>query len=87
MTTLAASPTISKSFYCTLYNDENHGVLGKVDGIIYFFADSGEVQEYEIEMAPWITLNGEVALSETQALLDRMHGGAAQIACTRQMEV
>jgi hypothetical protein len=86
MTTLAASPTISKAFYCTLYNDENHGVLGKVDGTIYFFADSGAITEFEPAMAPWLTLNGEVALAETARILDALHG-AAWIATHRQMEV
>jgi hypothetical protein len=90
MTTLAPLPVarnISKAFYCTLYNDENHGVLLKVDHVIYFMADGGELTEYEPEMAPWLTLNGEVGLSECQALQDTMAGGAPRICTSRDLEV
>ena len=86
MATVAQTPNVSKAFYCTLYDDQ-HGVLGKVDGQLYFFGDDGQVLDYEPEMAPWTCILGEVALTETARLLDTLHGGAAWIATHRQMEV
>jgi hypothetical protein len=85
LTPLPIARNISKAFYCTLYNDENHGVLVKVDHVIYFMADGGEITEYEPEMAPWLTLNGEVGLVDCQALSDILHGGAAAVCTSRQM--
>ena len=83
-----AQPTTTrkapKSFYCTLYED--NGILGKVDGQIYFFnPDTGAVMEYEPEMAPWTCILGEVGLAETARICDAIRGGAAQIATTREM--
>ena len=78
---------VNKAFYATLYDDQ-HGVLGKLDdGRIYFFADDGQIIDYEPEMAPWVCILGEVGLATCQALIDRLHGGAAQIACSRSQEV
>jgi hypothetical protein len=75
-----------KSFYATLYDE--HGILGKVDGTIYFFADDGSITEFSPEMSPWVCILGEAGIADTQALMDRLHGGAARIACTRrQIEV
>ena len=35
-----------KAFYATLYNGEQHGVLGQVDGSLYFFGDDGSIVDY-----------------------------------------
>ena len=72
-----------KAFYATLYNDEMHGVLAQVDGRIHFFTDAGEILDYEPEMAPWLTILGEVGLTETARILDAMRGGQAFIATHR----
>jgi hypothetical protein len=74
-----------KAFYCTLY--DAHGVLGKVDGTIYFFGDDGSITEFTPDMSPWVCILGQVALTETARLLDALHGGAAAIACGRRQEV
>jgi hypothetical protein len=74
-----------RAFYATLYNGELHGVLTQVHGQISFFADDGQILDYEPTMAPWLTLLGECSLTETARILDRVAGGAAQIACDRQM--
>jgi hypothetical protein len=79
-TTRTSKP--AKAFYAMLYDNE-HGILGKIDGEILFFRDDGEIIAYEPEMAPWTTILGEVAASETALLLDTMRGGYAKIACTR----
>ncbi len=89
MATLAAStPTrkpAAKSFYATLY--DAHGIMGKVDGVIYFFADDGTITEFSPEMSPWVCILAETGIADTQAILDRMHGGAAWIATHRAQEV
>ena len=76
-----------KAYYATLYNDELHGILGQVRGTIHFFVDDGRIIDYDPAMAPWLTVLGEVGLTETQALMDRLAGGAARIACDRLQEV
>jgi len=63
------------------------GALAKIEGIIYFFSDSGTITEVEPTDCPWITILGQAALAETQAILDRLHGGAAAVCTSRAMEV
>lgn len=90
MQTVREIPTARKApkaFYATLDNDEVHGVLSQIDGTILFFADDGAILDYTPEMAPWLTLNGEVSLTETARILDTLHGGAAWIASHRLQEV
>jgi hypothetical protein len=41
----------------------------------------------DADVMPHLTLLGDAALADTQALLDTMDGGAVAIACNRQMEV
>jgi hypothetical protein len=75
-----------KVFRATVYDQA--GVLAKVDGQITFFHDADSaIIDFEPKMAPWTCILGEVGISETQALMDRLHGGAAQIACARLQEV
>jgi hypothetical protein len=86
MATVPAPTTKSnKAFRCTVYDEP--GTLGKVDGVIYFFGDDGQIVEFEPDMAPWTCILAEVGLAAAQALADRRHGGAVKIALTRQMEV
>jgi len=88
MQSLAQTTTVAKppkAFRATLYDEP--GTLGKLNDIIYFFGDDGTITDYEPEMAPWVCILGEVGLSETQALMDRLHGGAVAIACQRAQEV
>jgi hypothetical protein len=86
MQTLPVAEPNVKAFRALLY--ERPGVLGKLaDGRIYFFDDDGSVVDFEPEMAVFTTVLGQAALADTARLLDALHGGAAAIACTRQMEV
>jgi len=59
------------------------GALAKIDGTIYFFSDTGTITEIEPADCPWITVLGNAAIAETQAILDRLHGGAAHICTSR----
>ena len=72
-----------KAYRATLYDAP--GTLGKVDGVIYFFSDAGDITEYEPEMASFTCVLGEIGLSECQALADKRHGGFAKIACGRTL--
>jgi hypothetical protein len=85
MRTLPVTPKNVKAFYCVLF--DRNGILGKVDGTIYFFAEDGEIVDYEPDMANFCTVLGQTDLAETQQLLDRLHGGAAWIATHRLQEV
>jgi len=78
-----AEPNV-KAFYATVYDLPAR--LVKVNGIIYVVTDD-DVQPFEVEMAPFTCVLGEVGLADTQALMDRLHGNYAMIACNRQMEV
>ena len=70
-----------KSFYCVLF--DRPGILGKIDSTIYFFGEDGEILEYEPEMANFCTVLGRTDIADTQQIMDRLHGGYAQIACGR----
>jgi hypothetical protein len=85
MATVAVTPKINKAFYAHLYEDS--GVLAKVDGELMFFGDAGDITTVEPSMITFLTVLGEVGLSECQALMDRLHGGAAWTCTHRQMEV
>jgi hypothetical protein len=66
---------------------EDSGTLAKIDGRVMFFSDDGRMVDVECDQFNFITVLGEIGLSETQALLDKLHGGAVGIALTRQQEV
>ena len=82
------SPTrkLSKAYYAHLYAEA--GALAKVDGTIYCMATAtGDLSAIEPEHCTFLTVLGEIGLSDTQRIMDELHGGYAKIACQRQMEV
>jgi hypothetical protein len=85
MQTLAVAEKNVKAFYCVLF--DQHGILGKVDGTIYFFGADGEIITYEPEMANFCTVLGRTDIADTQKIMDQLHGGAAALCTSRQMEV
>jgi hypothetical protein len=80
-----AASVAPKSFYAHLF--ETSGVLAKVHGELTFFGDDDTIVPVEPSMINFLTVLGECGVANTQALLDRMHGGAAGIATHRLMEV
>ena len=74
-----------KAFFAHLF--ETSGVLAKVDGELVFFGDDDTIVTVELSMINFLTVLGEVGLSKTQQLMDRIAGGAALIACRRAQEV
>jgi hypothetical protein len=77
----ACAPTI-RAKYARVYDEPAR--IAKVNGALYVIYEDGRIADFEIEMAPWTTILGDVAISETQAMWDRVAGGAAAIACGRQ---
>ena len=79
-----AQPTI-KAKYATVYDEP--ATIAKVNDVLYVIYPDGRIVDFEVEMAPFTVVLGDVALAETAAMWDRIHGGYAQIACTRRQEV
>jgi hypothetical protein len=50
------------------------------------FYPDGRIEEFSIEMAPWTVILGDVQTAETAAMWDRLVGGPALIACSREQE-
>jgi len=79
-----AQPTI-KAKYATVYDEP--ATIAKVNDVLYVIYPDGRIEDFEVAMAPFTVVLGDVALAETAAMWDRIHGGAAAIACTRSQEV
>jgi hypothetical protein len=63
-------------------------ILTKIDGrIVILDTDSRYIRDFQIDDATFCTVLGEIGIADTQAIRDGMAGGAAQIACSRLMEV
>ena len=77
-------PTI-KAKFATVYDEPAQ--IAKVNQVLYVLYDDGRVVDFEMEMAPFTVVLGDVSTSELQAMWDRVAGGPAMIACQRQMEV
>jgi hypothetical protein len=87
-TTVYHAQTPAPEAYNAIAYDQ-HVILTKDStGRIVLLNDQYDVvADYEIPMAPFVTILGEIGLSERQAIRDRMAGGYAMIACNRAMEV
>jgi hypothetical protein len=86
MSTVPATSTkVNRAYFAFL--DDTHGILTKIAHVMYFMSDAGDITEIEPQHCAFLMPLGEVGLAETQALMDRLHGGAAWIASHRQMEV
>jgi hypothetical protein len=83
MQTVAHPPIQAK--FATVYDEPAR--IAKVNGALYVIYEDSRLEDFEVEMAPFTVVLGDVAVSETQAMWDRIAGGAVQIACSRQMEV
>ena len=82
-----STPTRKPTAFRATLRDEA-GTLAKVDSEILFFNDvTGAILTIEPEDCVWLCVLGEIGLADTQQLMDRLHGGAARIACTRLQEV
>jgi hypothetical protein len=72
-----------KSFYAHLF--ETSGVLAKVNSELVFFGDDDTITTVEPDMINFLTVLGEVGISEAARIMDVVvHGGYAAIACSRE---
>ena len=89
MSTTIANDTASRkappeAFYGFLMNE--HGIFTTLEGLAVFMAS--ETEEFRVVEAGMSVMRlGEVGLADTQQIMDRLHGGAAAIACERAQEV
>jgi len=81
MTTVAQAPIRAK--YATVYDEA--ATIARVNDVLYVIYPDGRIEPFEVEMAPFTVVLGDVATSETQAMWDRIAGGAAAI-CTHRTE-
>jgi hypothetical protein len=80
-TVAATTPKVNRVYYAIL--DDVNGVLMKVNGALFFLADSGDITEVEVQHLPFLTPLGELGIADAQQAMDRLHGGYAKIACAR----
>lgn len=76
-----AATVAQKTFFANLYDQA--GTLAKVNGELMFFGDNGEITTVEPADVNYLVVLGEVGLAGCQHVMDKLHGGAAKIACTR----
>jgi hypothetical protein len=83
MATLVNPPTYRKCFFAQLHGLS--GTLAKLtdDKIYFFHQESGDLRE--VTSYDGLVVLGECGLALAATILDDMHGGAAKIACSRQM--
>jgi hypothetical protein len=79
-----AQPTI-KAKYATVYDAPAR--IAKVNQALYVLYDDGRIEDFDVEMAPFTVVLGDVSISELQAMWDRVAGGPGGICLSRQMEV
>ena len=77
-----AKSVAQKIFYSVLFDEA--GKLARIDNALVFFGDNGDIITVEPSMINFLTVLGEVGVAETQQLMDRLHGGSAAIACSRE---
>ena len=61
-----AQPTI-KAKYASVYDEP--ATIAKVNNVLYVLYPDGRIEPFEVEMAPFTVVLGDVATAETQAML------------------
>jgi hypothetical protein len=69
-----------KAFYSHLHGVS--GILAQLSGQVLFFSYEDD-QIVPVTSTNGLTVLGEAGIADCQQVLDRMHGGAAAIACGR----
>lgn len=77
-------PSDKSQYVYYAHLDDQAGLLAKLSGRLVFMDDATEtLTELMPEHLPFVTVLGHVGLSDMQQYRDKMHGGAAKIACNR----
>ena len=79
MAATVTQPTV-KAKYATVYDEP--ATIAKVHDVLYVVYED-RIEHVEVAMAPFTVVLGDVQTADDQALLDRIAGGAAAIACGR----
>ena len=79
-----AQPPI-KAKYATVYDEPC--TIATVGQALYVIYDDGGIEPFEVAMAPFTVVLGDVQTAETAAMWDRINGNAVGIALTRRQEV
>jgi hypothetical protein len=74
-----------KAKFATVYDVP--ATIAQVNGGLYVLYADGRIEDFDVEMAPFTVVLGDVAISELQAMWDRIAGGPVGICTSRQMEV
>jgi len=77
-------PTI-RAKYAHIYDEAC--TIAKVHEVLYVLYADGRIEPFEVEMAPFTVVLGDVAISELQAMWDRVAGGPVGICISRKMAV
>jgi hypothetical protein len=78
MQTVTQAPIKAK--YATVYDEA--ATIAKVNGRLYVVFED-RIEPFEVEMAPFTVILGDVQTADDQQLRDRIAGGYAAIACGR----
>ena len=73
-------PTI-KAKYALVYDAPAR--IAKVNDVLHVIYDDGRIEHFEVEMAPWTVVLGDVSTADIQAMWDRIAGGPAAICTSR----
>jgi hypothetical protein len=76
-----AQTTIQAKF-CTVYDEP--ATIARVNDVLYVLYPDGRIEDFSIEMAPFVVVLGDVAEAEVQAMWDRVAGGPAAICTSRE---
>jgi hypothetical protein len=82
--TIVPQPQV-KAKYATVYDEPC--TIAKWGQALYVIYDDGRVEEFEVEMAPFTTILGDVHTGALQAMWDRIRGNAVGVCLTRSQEV
>jgi len=85
MATAIVTQTPIKAKFATVYDVPCR--IASVNQVLYVIYEDGRIEDFSIEMAPFVVVLGDVTTAECQAMWDRINGGAARIACSRLSEV
>jgi len=81
MATVPEIRTLGKAYYAHL--DDQAGALVRVNGIIYFVAEDGDITEITPAHVNFLVTLGEMTMADGQRIADLMRGGYAGVACGR----
>jgi hypothetical protein len=84
MATVPQTAPVIQAKYAVIYDEAC--TIARVNDVLHVIYDDGRIEPFEVEMAPFTTVLGDVQTCELQAMWDRVHGGCAAICTSRTMQ-